>query len=391
MRRSYSSLPESTTFPCRLPAEIFPSRGTDILYEFAVRHPTAIRQGMPTSLRLQTLSTPMETTEHAFAADLVFFDCGSESSIFNHRAQGVSQTPGSSKRSTVQPRVSLDSNRITLNNVYRGISSGTAKISKRYQTNVSKEYAPCSCKSLGEDACYHPCTSSLGNAAISLSKQDIEEMRVIGQVDKKFIIAKFRNILYAIDQHAADERINYENLQNLVASHFPKPAFVSSVALDVATEIGLEPQRAMILEDNISCIVSWGWEFRWTESREKKPKRSDQSKMPEPELTWMRVCRVPTVFGNIIPDVEEQLKQYLDCLEAQDRSLNEAVLKLVIPPYVMRSIASHACRHAIMFGDMLSFQQSEQLLRDLSKCDIPFQCAHGRPSIYPVWEFRNAL
>ncbi len=37
-----------------------------------------------------------------------------------------------------------------------------------------------------------------------------------------------------------------------------------------------------------------------------------------------------------------------------------------------------------MFGDPLSKAECSELLTKLSKCRIPFQCAHGRPSFHPL-------
>ncbi|CAI8032303.1 DNA mismatch repair protein Mlh3 [Geodia barretti] len=39
---------------------------------------------------------------------------------------------------------------------------------------------------------------------------------------------------------------------------------------------------------------------------------------------------------------------------------------------------------AIRFGDHLDLRQCRQLIDSLAKCSLPFQCAHGRPSLAPV-------
>lgn len=39
---------------------------------------------------------------------------------------------------------------------------------------------------------------------------------------------------------------------------------------------------------------------------------------------------------------------------------------------------------AIKFGDDLNHEECEKLLKRLSKCDLPFQCAHGRPTLFPL-------
>ena len=39
-----------------------------------------------------------------------------------------------------------------------------------------------------------------------------------------------------------------------------------------------------------------------------------------------------------------------------------------------------------MFGDKLTIGDCQQAIKDLQKCDAPFQCAHGRPSVAPIIE-----
>ena len=37
-----------------------------------------------------------------------------------------------------------------------------------------------------------------------------------------------------------------------------------------------------------------------------------------------------------------------------------------------------------MFGDPLAPSQCASLVRMLSRCRLPFQCAHGRPAVFPL-------
>jgi len=57
---------------------------------------------------------------------------------------------------------------------------------------------------------------------------------------------------------------------------------------------------------------------------------------------------------------------------------------LLRPPAVSRILASKACKRAIKFGDKLSMESCEALLQNLLATDLPFQCAHGRPSLVPL-------
>ena len=56
----------------------------------------------------------------------------------------------------------------------------------------------------------------------------------------------------------------------------------------------------------------------------------------------------------------------------------------VAPPAVARTLHSKACRGAIMFGDVLSRAECRELVARLARCRLPFQCAHGRPSMLPL-------
>ena len=49
-------------------------------------------------------------------------------------------------------------------------------------------------------------------------------------------------------------------------------------------------------------------------------------------------------------------------------------------------IASHSCRNAIMFNDKLSFTECSHLIHQLSFCDSPFLCAHGRVNVTPLFD-----
>ncbi|KDO29338.1 hypothetical protein SPRG_05874 [Saprolegnia parasitica CBS 223.65] len=77
---------------------------------------------------------------------------------------------------------------------------------------------------------------------------------------------------------------------------------------------------------------------------------------------------------------EDDCTEYLTLLADADRQRTSAPR----PPVILRLLHSRACRNAIMFGDVLSQRACELLLGQLSHCRLPFQCAHGRPSLAPL-------
>ncbi|KAJ8086934.1 DNA mismatch repair protein [Marasmius tenuissimus] len=57
------------------------------------------------------------------------------------------------------------------------------------------------------------------------------------------------------------------------------------------------------------------------------------------------------------------------------------------PSHLLELVNSKACRGAIMFNDPLNNEQCERLVQQLSETALPFQCAHGRPSLVPLTNF----
>ncbi len=55
-----------------------------------------------------------------------------------------------------------------------------------------------------------------------------------------------------------------------------------------------------------------------------------------------------------------------------------------ILPCIEHVLKQRACHSTIRFGDELTRSQCVELLKNLSKCNFPFQCAHGRPSVVPL-------
>ena len=74
------------------------------------------------------------------------------------------------------------------------------------------------------------------------------------------------------------------------------------------------------------------------------------------------------------PEFKEHLQQLKDTRGAST----------IPPPGILRVLNSVACRGAVMFGDSLELERCQEIVKDLSLCTHPFQCAHGRPSMVPL-------
>jgi DNA mismatch repair protein MLH3 len=89
------------------------------------------------------------------------------------------------------------------------------------------------------------------------------------------------------------------------------------------------------------------------------------------------------VVLEVLLDAAEDLKEYLHQLDGA-----HGVMR-VKPACVIRLLQSKACRGAIMFGDVLSQRECEHLLDGVRRCRLPFNCAHGRPSVLPLVDLND--
>ena len=139
-----------------------------------------------------------------------------------------------------------------------------------------------------------------------------------------------------------------------------------SVRLLPAQAISLSPSQLAVVQQNTDLLEQWRFSVEL-------PSHSNPSHSNEPLL----LKGVPGNGDKVAK--KEDFLQYLQALEIRS---SDAVL--VAPAFIKRTIASNACRYSIMFGDKLSSEHMENLLSSLSECNLPFICAHGRPSVIPL-------
>jgi DNA mismatch repair protein MutL len=176
--------------------------------------------------------------------------------------------------------------------------------------------------------------------------------RIIGQIHKLYILLEDDDGLLVIDQHAAHERVLYEELRKEVNEHrvaiqeLLQPFVLSLSPTD--TEQILE--LATTLEEIGFSISSFGG--------------NDIS-----------ISTVPEIFGRVASEVE--LISLLDQIstigvsEARDAFMDELV-KLT------------ACHSAIRAGQTMSVDEIRNLIEDFSKTQSAYTCCHGRPSMIRI-------
>ena len=184
--------------------------------------------------------------------------------------------------------------------------------------------------------------------------------RTLGQVERKFFPAIIGRVLYICEQHASDERIRLEALQARLRAS--PELVVASVPHSPPLELDLGPAEIPVALAYRDRLDQWGW--RLAAGRGAPP----------------RLLASPEVLGERLTAAD--LREYAEQLQASCGAD-------ALPPAVQRLLNSKACRSAIMFGDVLGREETSDLFRRLLDCQLPFHCAHGRPTLMPLLDLRG--
>jgi DNA mismatch repair protein MutL len=173
-------------------------------------------------------------------------------------------------------------------------------------------------------------------------------LRVVGQVGQTYIVAEGPQGLYLIDQHAAHERVLYEQM---MAEH-SRRAVASQELLEPLT-LNLDPLLAGVLAEQFAALNEIGFAL-------------------EPfGGTSFLLRAVPSIL--LVPDVEAAVVDILEMLRQGDDALASQAEE--------RLIATVCKRSAIKAGQTLSHDEMQQLVRRLEQCESPRTCPHGRPTV----------
>jgi len=193
------------------------------------------------------------------------------------------------------------------------------------------------------------------------------------------------SFLIALDQHAVDERIRYERSLTRLADHLIMTTAVSnddattdgSLLRSIAVNIPLtlSCRELTIATNRRSLLNSWLYRYRLVMVQEHCGELSEGGGSVVLE-------QVPEVLG--VPLLQDDFRDFL-LLISDKEELPDELLK---PAAVLRILASKACRGAVMFGDLLDAARCKALVSELMSCSLPFNCAHGRPSMVPLVDLR---
>ncbi|NXD69480.1 PMS2 endonuclease, partial [Eolophus roseicapillus] len=183
-----------------------------------------------------------------------------------------------------------------------------------------------------------------------ISKEMFAKMEIIGQFNLGFIIAKLNSDLFIIDQHATDEKYNFEMLQQHTVLQGQK--------LIVPQNLNLTAVNENILIENLEIFRKNGFDFLINENA--------------PVTQRVKLISLPTsknwTFGP--QDIDELVFMLSDCPGVMCR-----------PSRVRQMFASRACRKSVMIGTALNVQEMRKLITHMGEIEHPWNCPHGRPTM----------
>ncbi|CAZ80184.1 unnamed protein product [Tuber melanosporum] len=186
---------------------------------------------------------------------------------------------------------------------------------------------------------------------LAVTKQDFFEMQIKGQFNKGFILATRADDLFIIDQHASDEKYNFEKLQQVT--------IVQNQRLAVPKKLDLMAVDEIVVIDHIDTFKKNGFVI--------------EVDTGAPVGEKCKLISLPiskeTVFG--LDDLEELIH-----LISEDPGNSAVRCSKVRKMFAMR-----ACRKSVMVGKALTEKGMEKLVKHMGELDKPWNCPHGRPTM----------
>ncbi len=188
-------------------------------------------------------------------------------------------------------------------------------------------------------------SQSPGTAQNESLQNKLSLSRYIGSFLKKYLLFETGTSLFVVDQHAAQERIMYEAFRRQIERS------------RIEVQQLLTP---IVLRLSIPDMLAW------QEAQEKLKTIGLET------TQWDKESIALHTHPQLIKNPELTIR---DLLAGGD-----------VASFDHDSIARRACRASVMAGDSLSQEQAEYQRDTLIRCDDPFTCPHGRPTVIEMSE-----
>ena len=179
-----------------------------------------------------------------------------------------------------------------------------------------------------------------------------QQFQIIGVLNKLYVLMENADGLVLVDQHAAHERILFEELRRRMEEHG-----VPTQKLLLPHTFDMPPRDGDWIERNISILQKMGIGI---------------------ESFGPGTFKIDSLPGFLsVSDPAQFMRKVIDDLKSAGSSTSPMRLG-------EEMIAKTVCRHAVKANDPLRYPEIEKLIRDLLECDLPYCCPHGRPTMIQI-------
>ena len=179
-----------------------------------------------------------------------------------------------------------------------------------------------------------------------------QQFQIIGVLNKLYVLMENADGLVLVDQHAAHERILFEELRRRMEEQG-----VPAQKLLLPHTFDLPPRDADWIERNMSILQKMGIGI--------------ESFGP----STFKIDSLPAFLN--VSDPAQFMRKVIDDLKSASNTSSPMRLG-------EEMIAKTVCRHAVKANDPLRYPEVEKLIRDLLDCDLPYCCPHGRPTMIQI-------
>ena len=183
------------------------------------------------------------------------------------------------------------------------------------------------------------------------AKAPQQQFEIIGVLSKLYVLMENADGLVLVDQHAAHERILFEELRRRMEQGVATQKLLLPQTFDVP------PRDADWIERNLSILQRMGIGI--------------ESFGPD----TFKIDSLPSFLN--VSDATQFMRKVIDDLKSAGNSASAIRLG-------EEMIAKTVCRHAVKANDLLRYPEVEKLIRDLLDCDLPYCCPHGRPTMIQI-------
>lgn len=186
-----------------------------------------------------------------------------------------------------------------------------------------------------------------------LTKEARAKHRLIGQLFKTYWLIEYDGKLFIMDQHAAHEKVKYEELmenyknKKIYSQYLMPPAVVTLSATEIE-----------FLHENMETFEALGYQIENFGGRE------------------FKLNAVPdNLFGL------DGRELFIDFIADASSSVKKVTIDVFI-----HKLSTMACKAAIKGNTEISFKEADALIDQLLKLENPYTCPHGRPTVISMTE-----